>query len=188
MPFHVFRESDCPSLDALLGKTVAILGYGNQGRAQALCLRDSGVTVCVGNRDDAYGATAVEDGFERLSISEAAARADVLFVLTTDESQPLIWDEQIRPQLRAGQTLVWASGYNVGFGVLQVPSDVDVLLVAPRMMGSVVRELYVAGSGAMAEVGVHQVGCWGCAGCGVGPVRGPWFGGETQPGLATHHE
>ena len=109
----LYKDSDA-SLAPLAGKTVAVLGYGNQGQAQALNLHDSGVTVIVGNRDDLYRERALADGFAPLSILEAATAGDVLLVLTTDESQPLIWAEQILPGLRAGKTVVWSSGYNVG--------------------------------------------------------------------------
>jgi ketol-acid reductoisomerase len=151
----VYTEADA-SLEPLAGKTVAILGYGNQGRAQALNLRDSGVKVIVGNRPDNYFEQAQADGFVPLSILEAATQADFLFVLTTDESQPLIWDEQIAPGLAVGKTLVWASGYNVGYELIKPQADVDVVMVAPRMTGNMVRLLFERGKGAMAQVAVHQ--------------------------------
>ena len=151
----IYTESDA-SLEPLAGKTVAILGYGNQGRAQALNLRDSGVNVIVGNRDDSYAEQAKADGFEPMTILEAATAADFLFILTTDESQPLIWDEQIAPGLASGNTLVWASGYNVGYDLITPPADVDVVMVAPRMTGNYVRILFENGKGAIAQVAVHQ--------------------------------
>lgn len=147
---------DSASLAPLAGRTVAVLGYGNQGQAQALNMRDSGVTVIVGNRDDHYRERAAADGFASLSIAEAAAAGDVLLVLTTDESQPQIWPAQIAPGLRSGKAVVWASGYNVGYGLIQPPPDVDVLMVAPRMTGLNVRELFLRGSGALAQFAVHQ--------------------------------
>ena len=152
---HLLHDDDA-SLEPLQGKTVAVLGYGNQGRAQALNLRDSGISVIVGNRDDEYGERAAADGFAPLSIREAAEAGDILLILTTDESQPLIWPEQIAPGVRAGKTLVWSSGYNVGYGLIQPPADVDVVMVAPRMIGPVVRTLYERGSGALAQFAVHQ--------------------------------
>ena len=152
---NIYTDDDA-SLEPLAGKTVAILGYGNQGRAQALNLRDSGVTVLVGNRQDSYLEQAKADGFETMTILEAAAEADVLFILTTDESQPLIWDAQIAQGISPGNTLVWASGYNVGYELIVPPSDVDVVLVAPRMPGNMVRVLFERGKGALAQVAVHQ--------------------------------
>ena len=151
----IYTDDDA-SLEPLTGKTAAILGYGNQGRAQALNLRDSGVNVLVGNRQDKYLEQAKADGFEPVPVPDAARAADFLFVLTTDESQPQIWHEQIAPGVTAGNTLVWASGYNVGYGLIQPPSDVDVVLVAPRMTGNMVRVLFENGKGAMAQVAVHQ--------------------------------
>lgn len=147
---------DDASLEPLAGKTVAILGYGNQGRAQALNLRDSGATVLVGNREDSYAEQAQADGFEPLPIADAAAAGDFLFILTTDESQPFIWDEQIAPGVAAGNTLVWASGYNVGYDLIKPRPDVDVVLIAPRMTGNMVRTLFTEGKGAMAQAAVHQ--------------------------------
>lgn len=147
---------DEASLAPLDGKTVAILGYGNQGRAQALNLRDSGLKVVVGNQQDSYLEQAVADGFESMTIAKAATIADLLIILTTDESQPLIWEGQIAPGISAGNTLVWASGYNVGYGLISPSSDVDVVLVAPRMTGNFVRILFEQGRGAVAQVAVHQ--------------------------------
>ena len=152
---RLYKDEDA-SLAPLAGKTVAVLGYGNQGRAPALNLRDSGVNVVVGNRADLYRERAQADGFTPVSILEAAAAGDILLVLTTDESQPLIWAEQILPGLAPGKTLCWASGYNVGFGLITPPAAVDVIMIAPRMIGAVVRELYEQGSGALAQVAVEQ--------------------------------
>jgi len=149
-------KDDDASLEPLRGHTVAALGYGNQGRAQAMNLRDSGVRVIVGNRDDRYRQQAVADGFEPLSIAEAADAGDVLLVLTTDESQPLLWKKQILPGIRKGDTLVWASGYNVGYGLITPPEDTDVVLVAPRMTGNMVRTLFEQGKGAIAQFAVRQ--------------------------------
>jgi ketol-acid reductoisomerase len=151
----IYGDSDA-SLSPVEGKIVAILGYGNQGQAQALNLRDNGVSVVIGNREDEYLQLAKADGFDTASISEAAKSGDYLFVLTTDESQPHIWEEQIAPGLEVGNTIVWASGYNVGFDLITPPDYVDVVMVAPRMTGSMVRELFEGGSGAMAQVAVQQ--------------------------------
>ncbi len=151
----LLKDTDA-TLEPLNGKTVAVLGYGNQGRAQGLNLRDSGVRVIVGNRDDAYRQQAIADGFKPLSIRQAAEEADFLLILTTDECQPGIWNEHIAPGVRAGKTLVWASGYNVGYDLIPLPPDVDVVMVAPRMTGHMVRELYEKGTGAIAQFAIHQ--------------------------------
>ena len=119
-------------------------------------MRDSGVRVIVGNRDDGYRQTAIADGFEPLEIAVAAAQGDVLIILTTDESQPHIWNEQILPGVKPGKTLVWASGYNVGYELIVPPAQTDVVMVAPRMTGNMVRELYTHGQGAVAQFAVHQ--------------------------------
>jgi ketol-acid reductoisomerase len=152
---QLLKDQDA-TLQPLAGKTVAVLGYGNQGQAQALNLRDSGVRVIVGNRDDKYRERAIADGFEPLSIRAAADAGDILLILTTDESQPVIWPDQIGPGVRGGKTLVWSSGYNVGYGLIVPPPDVDVIMVAPRMTGPHVRALFVQGSGALAQFAVHQ--------------------------------
>jgi len=151
----IYFQKDA-SLSPLKDKTMAIIGYGNQGRAQALNLRDNGITVVVGNREDSYRKMALEDGFETVSIAEAAQRGDYVFILTTDESQPTIWEQQIAPGLSRGNTLVWASGYNVGYDLISPPREADVVMVAPRMIGHYVRQLFEQGKGAMALAGVHQ--------------------------------
>ncbi len=152
---QLLKDNDT-SLEPLAGKIVAVLGYGNQGQAQALNLRDSGVPVIVGNRDDYYRERAIADGFAPMTIAEAARAGDILLVLTTDESQPLIWPDQIAPGVRPGKMLVWSSGYNVGYGLIQPSADVDVVMIAPRMTGINVRSLYLKGSGALAQFAVHQ--------------------------------
>ncbi|MCX6874792.1 MAG: ketol-acid reductoisomerase [Verrucomicrobia bacterium] len=176
----LLKEQDA-TLEPLHGKTVAVLGYGNQGRAQGLNLRDSGVRVIVGNRDDAYLQQAIADGFKPLSIREAALAGDVLLILTTDECQPVIWDEQIAPGIGPGKTLVWASGYNVGYGLIPLAADVDVVMVAPRMTGNMVRILYEQGRGAIAQFAVHQDASGQARQCvlalckGIGLTRGGVF-------------
>jgi ketol-acid reductoisomerase len=139
----VYREAD---LELVRSSRVAVIGYGNQGSAQALNLRDSGVRqLRVGNRDDHYRERARRDGFEPLPIPEAAAWGQVVLLLIPDEEQPAVFREQVAPGLRPGDTLVVASGYNVAFGLLDIPDGVDVAMVAPRMIGSGVRERYRRG-------------------------------------------
>lgn len=151
----VFYEADA-DLAALADKTIALIGYGNQGRAQALNLRDSGVKVVVGNREDEYAATAREDGFSPAPISEAVKSGDIVMILIPDEVQPGVYDEMIAPLLRERQTLCFASGYNVHFGLIRPPANVDVIMVAPRTIGREVRNAFEKGSGANADIDVRQ--------------------------------
>ena len=151
----IYHESDT-TLDPLDGKTVAVVGYGNQGRAQARNMRDSGVSVIVGNREDSSHEQAAADGFEVYPIADATARADVVLLLIPDEVQPEIYERDIGPNLEAGDTLVFASGYNVTYERIDLSRSIDVVLVAPRMIGAVVRELYEDGRGAPALLAVEQ--------------------------------
>jgi ketol-acid reductoisomerase len=150
-----FYDADAP-LDVLKGKTLGIIGYGNQGRAQALNLRDSGLSVVIGGLRDESTRQAEADGFEVLSIAEAADRADVLALLIPDEVQRQVYDEVISKRLRAGQTLDFAHGYNIHFRFITPPPGVDVVMVAPRMIGTMVRESFTEGKGAPAFVAVAQ--------------------------------
>ena len=151
----IYHEADA-TLEALNEATVAVVGYGNQGRAQARNMHESGLDVIVGSREDGSHKQAVDDGFDIFSIADATERADVVLLLVPDEVQPEVYDRYIGPNLRAGDTLVFASGYNVTYERIDVDDDVDVVLVAPRMIGAVVRELYVDGRGAPALLAVDQ--------------------------------
>jgi ketol-acid reductoisomerase len=112
--------------------------------------------VLVGNVDDGYRKTALADGFEPMPIREAASRADVLFMLVPDEVMPDVYRSDVEPELAPGKTLVFAHGYNVAFGMITPPPGVDVVMVAPRMIGAGVRDCYVSGAGFPSFVGVHQ--------------------------------
>ena len=137
-PIYFDKDAD---LSILQAKRLAFIGYGNQGAAQSQNLRDSGVSeILIGNREDAYKDAAVADGFQVVSIPEAAAWGDVVFLLIPDEDQPQVFHEQIAPYLRTGTTLVVASGYNVAFQLFDLPDFIDVIMVAPRMIGAGVRQ------------------------------------------------
>jgi ketol-acid reductoisomerase len=152
---RVYHDEDA-DLGLLEGKVIAVVGYGNQGRAQSLNLRDSGLTVLVGNRDDEFAEQAREDGFQVLPIQDAAARAGIILLLIPDEVMPEIFRGEIAAHLGEGDLLVFASGYDIVFGFIQPPPCVDVVLLAPRMIGAGVRELYVSGSGFPSFIAVEQ--------------------------------
>jgi ketol-acid reductoisomerase len=140
------RESDLPR-DALADRTVAIVGYGNQGRAQAQNLRDSGVAVVVGQRPGRSAVRAQEDGFAVLSVARAVQEADVVQLLLPDESMADIYGREVAPHLRAGHTLLFSHGFNVHFGLIDPPPTVDVGLVSPKGPGHQLRAVYEAGGG-----------------------------------------
>jgi ketol-acid reductoisomerase len=151
----IYHDEDA-SLATLADATIAVVGYGNQGRSQALNLRDSGLRVIVGNIPDASFEQARRDGFAPVPIAEACRAADVILLLTPDEVMPGVYAEHVAPHLEAGDVLVFAHGYNIAFGLIAPPPTVDVVLVAPRMIGIGVRDTYVAGTGFPSVVGVHQ--------------------------------
>jgi ketol-acid reductoisomerase len=152
----VYRDEDADLTD-LDGRTIAMIGYGNQGRAQGLNLRDSGVDdVIVGNRKDESWKRAEDDGFAVYTMAEAIERADIVFFLVPDEVQPRVYRESVEPNLEAGDLLNFASGYNITYGFIDPPADVDVVMVAPRMIGETVRELYNEGDGAPALMAVER--------------------------------
>jgi ketol-acid reductoisomerase len=156
MPVSVIYHDGDADLGALAGRRIAVVGYGNQGRSQALNLRDSGQDVVIGNRDDDYAAQARADGFEPLPIEAACRDAQVVMLLLPDEVMPEVYASQVAPALERGDLLCFASGYNVAFGQIEPAAGLDVVLVAPRMIGVGVRDAFVAGRGFPAFVGVHR--------------------------------
>ena len=153
---RLLTEEDCPP-DALADERVAVLGYGNLGRAFALNLRDSGVgNLRVGNRADAYAKNARQDRFPTLEIPAATREADLVLVMLPDEVIPEVFSQQIAPWLSPHAAVVFASGYVLAYGLIEPPSQADVLLLAPRMNGAMIRELYTQGRGAHAYVSVEQ--------------------------------
>ncbi len=143
MSTRVYYDADA-DLSIVQHKRLAFIGYGNQGAAQSNNLRDSGVQeILIGNRDDTYKEAALADSFRVVPIAEAASWGDVVFLLIPDEEQPQVFNEQIAPHVRPGATLVVASGYNVAFNLLNIPDTIDVIMVAPRMIGAGVRQRYL---------------------------------------------
>src|SRR5688572_2081803 len=153
---RVYFDADA-DLDLIRGKRVAIIGYGNQGRAQALNLRDSGVPVTVAlPEDSATRARAAGDGFDVMTASEAAAQADVAVMLAADEQQGRIYAEAIAPNLRQGGALAFAHGLNIRFGLIAPRPDLDVFLVAPKGPGTALRRDFERGSGLISLFAVEQ--------------------------------
>lgn len=153
--FYYDKDADLSAID---GKTIAVVGYGNQGRSQALNIRDSilGATVVIGNIEDEYWNRAQKDGFDLHKISEACKRADIILLLIPDETMRKVYKEQIEQHLTEGKVLCFASGYSVTFHVIEPPRNVDVILVAPRMGGKEVRERYLSGDGFPSFLAVQQ--------------------------------
>ena len=152
----IYYDADA-SLDYLKDKTVAVLGYGSQGHAQAQNLRDSGCRVVVGLRPGSPSwARAEADGLEVLSVAEAAVRADIIQFLIPDETQPRVYREEVAPHLAAGKALSFSHGFNIHYGQIVPPENVDVFMVAPKSPGHMLRRMYVDGMGVPALLAVHQ--------------------------------
>ena len=145
------------SLEPLQGKTVAIIGYGSQGHAHALNLRDSGVSVVVGLPASSRSRAKAENaGLTVLAPAEAAARADFIMILVPDHIQADLYNSDIAPSMKPGKTLMFAHGFNIHFGFIQPPQGVDVSMVAPKAPGHRVREVFLEGQGVPALVAVAQ--------------------------------
>jgi ketol-acid reductoisomerase len=143
-------------LDLIENRKISVIGYGNQGRSQALNLRDNGLDVCVGNIDDLYLKRAQRDGLEVYPIQQAADMGEIVMLLLPDEITPEIYDRDIHEALAPGNTLCFASGYNLTYHHIRPPDHVDLILVAPRMGGSDVRTRYLQNKGFVSLVGVSQ--------------------------------
>jgi ketol-acid reductoisomerase len=156
MPATIYYESDAdPS--ALSGQKVAVLGFGSQGHAHSQNLQDSGFDVRVGLREGSSSrATAEEAGLKVMTVAEAVADSDVAMVVLPDTSQAKVYAEEIAPNLKAGDMLMFAHGFNIHFGTIAPPADVDVTMIAPKGPGHLVRRTYEQGIGTPALVAVHQ--------------------------------
>ncbi|AWB43925.1 ketol-acid reductoisomerase [Paenibacillus sp. CAA11] len=155
MAVTLYYEKDA-ELSVLKGKTIAIIGYGSQGHAHAQNLRESGLDVVIGLREGKSFDKAKEDGFEVLSVAEATRRADVVQILMPDETQAAVYNSEIAPNLKKGAALLFAHGFNVHFGQIVPSKDNDVLLVAPKSPGHMVRRTYVDGFGVPGLIAIHQ--------------------------------
>ncbi len=152
----MYYEQDC-TLSLLSGKTVAVIGYGSQGHAHALNLHESGVNVVVGLYEGSKSwAIAQSAGLKVATAADAAAEADIIMILINDEKQARLYQDSIAKNLRAGKSLVFAHGFNIHFGQIVPPADVNVFMVAPKGPGHTVRSQYQEGKGVPCLIAVHQ--------------------------------
>ena len=153
---RIFYQQDC-DLQKLAGKTVAIIGYGSQGHAHALNLKDSGVDVNVGLYEGSKSwAKAEAQGLKVMTSAEAAKAADIIMILINDEKQAALYKESIEPNLTEGKTLAFAHGFNIHFGCIKPPKNVNVIMIAPKGPGHTVRSEYQAGKGVPCLIAVEQ--------------------------------
>jgi len=171
MAVTLYYDKDA-DLSVLSGKTVAVIGYGSQGHAHSQNLRDSGVNVIVGLRKGKSWTKAENDGFKVMEVSEAAAQADVIMILMPDETQAKVYAEEIAPHIKSGAALLFAHGFNVHYGQIVPRSDIDVLLVAPKSPGHLVRRVYVEGFGVPGLIAVHQNATGKAFDIGIAYARG----------------
>ena len=156
MANRIFYEADC-DISKLDGKTVAIIGYGSQGHAHALNLKESGVNVIIGLYEGSRSwKKAEEQGMEVYTAAEAAKKADIIMILINDEKQAKLYKESIEPNLEEGNVLAFAHGFNIHFGCIKPPKFVDVIMIAPKAPGHTVRSEYQAGKGTPCLIAVEQ--------------------------------
>ena len=156
MSNRIFYQQDC-DLQKLSGKTVAIIGYGSQGHAHALNLKESGVDVVVGLYEGSKSwAKAEAQGLKVMTSSEAAKVADIIMILINDEKQAKLYKESIEPNLSEGKTLAFAHGFNIHYGCIKPPKNVNVIMIAPKGPGHTVRSEYLAGKGVPCLIAVEQ--------------------------------
>ena len=155
MPATVYYDADA-DLKLLEGKKIAVIGYGSQGHAHALNLRDSGIDVRVGLRPGKSWDAATKDGLTVLPVPDAVREADIIMVLVNDEFQAAVYQECILPNLKPGNAIAFGHGFNIHFGQIVPPSDIDVFMCAPKGPGHLVRRVYADGKGVPCLIAVHQ--------------------------------
>jgi len=155
MPIKTYYDNDS-DINDIKNETVGIIGFGIQGRAQALNLRDSGINVIIGNKKDDYYDKAVKDGFEVYSIDEILSKSSIIMMLIPDQAHKPVFEKHIRDNISENDMLVFAHGYSLRFGEIELPKYVDAILLAPRMPGGPIREYYLDGGGSPAFFDVYQ--------------------------------
>ncbi|WP_165044099.1 MULTISPECIES: ketol-acid reductoisomerase [unclassified Adlercreutzia] len=193
MAVTIYYEEDC-NPQIIQNKKIAVIGYGSQGHAHALNLKDSGCDVRVGLREGSKSAAAAEEaGLKVMSTADAAKEADLIMILVPDELQAQVYEESIAPNLNPGDTLAFAHGFNIHFGYIKAPEDVNVIMCAPKGPGHIVRRQYTEGSGVpdLACVAQDATGdawdiamsyCWGVGGARSGIIKAT-FAQETEEDL-----
>lgn len=193
MAVTIYHEQDA-NPELIQGKKIAIIGYGSQGHAHALNLKDSGCDVRVGLREGSKSwAEAEEAGLKVMTVPEAAAEADLIMILAPDEKQAEIYNESITPNLNPGDTLAFAHGFNIHYGFIEPPADVDVIMIAPKSPGHMVRRVYTEGAGVPCLICVYQDAsgqakdvalsyAWGIGGARAGVIE-TTFKNETETDL-----
>lgn len=152
----IYYDKDA-DFNAIKDKTIAIIGYGIQGRGQALNLRDSGLNVIVGQREGGPNyQKAIDDGFKPVSADVAAEKGDIIQILTQDHLQAEVYEKSVKPHLKDGKAIVFSHGFNIHFGQIKPPDNIDVWMIAPKGPGSLVRRQYEEGKGVPCLVAIHQ--------------------------------
>ncbi|EMM93974.1 S-adenosyl-L-homocysteine hydrolase, NAD binding-like domain protein [Leptospira interrogans serovar Pyrogenes str. 200701872] len=153
---NIYYDSDC-DLNSLKGKTIAVIGYGSQGHAQAQNMKDSGLKVIIGLKE---GSKSIQDaknaGFEVYSVSEASQKADIIQILAPDTIQADLYKKDIEPNLKKGDALVFSHGFNIHYDFIKPPKEVDVYMVAPKGPGHLVRRVYTEGGGVPCLIAIYQ--------------------------------
>jgi ketol-acid reductoisomerase len=192
-PPRVRRHEEVP-LSGLKDRTVALLGYGNQGRAHALNLRDSGIEIRVGVREGVGALKARQDGFDTMTIEEATKGADLVIIALPDETQPDLFESQIRPNLQPGASIGFLHGFAIHHEMLTVPEGIGIVMIAPKGPGVTLRDRFVEGGGIPCLLSVHTDSARGDAeqlalgwaaglGCGRAAVLDTTFANETETDL-----